>query len=328
MELSDVSEVKKISEVTTNVAAASVERLENKLEGLAYSAPPQPPLPDFRVSDDFAFSRIRVDFAGPVYVRDVYSRSKRSNKTYIAIFTCASSHAIHLEIVPDLSTSSFVRCFKRFIFRRGLPQFVISDNGKTFKGSSLKTFLMENGVTWKFNVPHAPWWGGFFELMVRSVKRCLKKTLGASRVAYEEFETTLVEVEGILNSWPLTYVTEDFEEPLTPSSLCIGRRLLSPTGNPQVVGAQGNLAPLSRRQRYLDTVLKHFWNRWRKEYLAELREHHRGVGGTTELECIDGGSSGSGVLLPSIWLRVNCLDTAGGAVSSDTEDVDSILSVD
>jgi len=29
MELSDVSEVKKISEVTTNVAAASVERLEN-----------------------------------------------------------------------------------------------------------------------------------------------------------------------------------------------------------------------------------------------------------------------------------------------------------
>jgi len=135
---------------------------------------------------------------------------------------------------------------------------------------------MENGVTWKFNVPHAPWWGGFFELMVRSVKRCLKKTLGASRVAYEEFETTLVEVEGILNSWPLTYITEDFEEPLTPSSLCIGRRLLSPTRNPQVVGAQGNLAMLSRRQRYLDTVLKHFWNRWRKEYLAELREHHRG----------------------------------------------------
>jgi len=62
-----------------------------KLEGLAYSAPPQPPLPDFRVSDNFAFGRIGVDFTGPVYVRDVYSRSKRSNKAYIAIFTCASS---------------------------------------------------------------------------------------------------------------------------------------------------------------------------------------------------------------------------------------------
>jgi len=135
---------------------------------------------------------------------------------------------------------------------------------------------MENGVTWKFNVPRAPWWGGFFERMVRSVKSCLKKTLGASRLDYEEFETTLVEVEGILNSWPLTYVTEDFEEPLTPSLLCIGCRLLSPTQNPQVVKAQGNLATWSRCQRYLHTVLKHFWNRWRKEYLTELQEHHRG----------------------------------------------------
>ncbi|XP_020605307.1 uncharacterized protein LOC110044129 [Orbicella faveolata] len=236
MESSDVSEVKKISEVTTNVAAASVERLENvirpqdhKAQGADIQCTSPTTLPDFRVSDDFAFSRIGVDFAGLVYVRNVYSRSKRSNKAYIAIFTCASYRAIHLEIVPDLSTSSFMRCFKRLIFRRGLPQFIISDNGKTFKGSSLKTFLEENGVTWKFNVPRAPWRGGFFERMVRSVKHCLKKTLGASRVDYEEFETTLVEVEGILDSRPLTYVTEDFEEPLTQSSLCIGRRLLSPT---------------------------------------------------------------------------------------------------
>jgi len=91
---------------------------------------------------------------------------------------------------------------------------------------------MQHGVTWKFNVPRAPWWGGFFDSMVRSVKPCLTKTFGTARVDYEEFETTLVEVEGILNSRPLTYVTEDIEEPLTPSLLCIARRLLSPTRNP------------------------------------------------------------------------------------------------
>ena len=123
-----------------------------KLEGLAYSAPPQPPLPDFRVSDDFAFSRLGVDFAGPVFVKDVYSRSKRCNKVYIAIFTCASSRAVHLELLPDLSTLSFLKSFKRLIARRGVPHLVISDNGKTFKSKFLKSFLIQHGINWRFNI--------------------------------------------------------------------------------------------------------------------------------------------------------------------------------
>jgi len=80
----------------------------------------------------------------------------------------------------------------------------------------------------------------------------------------------LIEVEGILNSRPLTYVYEDFEEPLTPASLCIGRRLLTPT--PRFQGS----TELSRRQKHLDLILKHFWSCWRNEYLSELREHHHG----------------------------------------------------
>ena len=38
-----------------------------------------------------------------------------------------------------------------------------------------------------------------------------------------------------------------------------------------------NLNPsnLSARFRYLTTRLTHFWNRWRKEYLASLREFHK-----------------------------------------------------
>lgn len=33
---------------------------------------------------------------------------------------------------------------------------------------------------------------------------------------------------------------------------------------------------LTRRQKHLNLVIDHFWNRWRREYLTELREHHRG----------------------------------------------------
>lgn len=84
-----------------------------KLEGKSYNAPPQSPLPEFRVSDELAFTQVGVDFAGPVYLKDVYSRSNKVYKAYIAIFTCSSSRAVHLELVPDLSTETFLRCLKR-----------------------------------------------------------------------------------------------------------------------------------------------------------------------------------------------------------------------
>ena len=32
---------------------------------------------------------------------------------------------------------------------------------------------------------------------------------------------------------------------------------------------------LSRRFTYLHTILQHFWTRWRREYLLDLRESHR-----------------------------------------------------
>ena len=105
--------------------------------------------------------------------------------------------------------------------------------GKTFKGSSFKAFPSLHGISWQFNDPHAPWWGGIFERMMRSVKRSIKKTLGNARISYEEFETVLIEVEGILNSCPLTYLYEDLEEPLAPASLYIGRRFLSPSPRSQ-----------------------------------------------------------------------------------------------
>ena len=159
-----------------------------------------------------------------------------------------------------------------------MPHLVISDNGKTSKSKFLKSFFIQHGINWRFNIPRAPWWGGFFERMVRAVKRCLKKTLGSARVTYEEFETTLIEVEAVLNSRPLTYLKESVEEPLTPSSLCLGRRLLShpPTTQGSITADCNNpAAELSRRQKYLSTVLQHVWDRWRKECLSELQEHHR-----------------------------------------------------
>ena len=53
----------------------------------------------------------------------------------------------------------------------------------------------------------APWCGGFFERLVKSVKRCLKKVVRNARLTYEELLTVLIEVEGVLYSRPLTYMS-------------------------------------------------------------------------------------------------------------------------
>ena len=129
-----------------------------------------------------------------------------------------------------------------------------------------------------------PGGGDFFERMVQLMKRCLRKLVGRAKLSYDELYTSVTEVEAILNSRPLTYVSaSDLDEPLTPSHLIMGKRLLSVPDHlchSEDSVSDPDYAPvtrtmLTRRSIYLHTILQHFWTRWRREYLLELRESHR-----------------------------------------------------
>ena len=259
-----------------------------KHEGAPFTPPQPPPLPTFRVKDDPAFTYTGVDFAGPIYVR---GRGGAPEKSWICLFTCYVTRAVHLDATPDQTTSTFLRCLKRFSARRGLPVKFISDNGKTFKAASkylksvfkdgtVKEYLENVGTSWKFNVERAPWWGGAFERLVRSTKRCLRKFVGRAQLSFDELVTVLAEIEAVINSRPLTYVSAgDIEEPLTPSHLIVGRRILNLpdhlshlNDDDEEFSLNNNL--LNRRMKHLANVLNHFWSRWRNEYLSELREVH------------------------------------------------------
>ena len=53
-------------------------------------------------------------------------------KVYLCLFTCATSRTLHLEIVQDLSTETFLLAFCKFAARRSLPTMMISDNALTY----------------------------------------------------------------------------------------------------------------------------------------------------------------------------------------------------
>ena len=216
---------------------------------------------------------------------------------WICLFTCCKNRALHLELVPDMSADTFIRCLKRFAARRGVPRKILSDNGKSFKAAAVfieKVFkdktvidhLSNMRTEWVFNVEKAPWWGGVFERLVRSTKHCLRKFIGQAKFSLDELHTAVVEVECIINSRPLTYLSpDDLEEPLTPSHLIAGKRVVD---LPDDLGYQEDWRDedfvltqerVSRRVRYTNLILNHFWARWRQEYLAELREAYRQYNG-------------------------------------------------
>ena len=130
------------------------------IDGKCYSQLPLPPLPTSRVVVQEPFSTSGADFAGPLLVRTI-EMERKEVKVYILLLTCSATRAIHLELVPDLSSSACIKALRRFIARRGAPETVISDNAKTFKSEETRQFLRDHGIKWTFILPSAPWTGFF-----------------------------------------------------------------------------------------------------------------------------------------------------------------------
>ena len=145
-----------------------------KHEGKPYVTPKFAQLPSCRVSDDPPFAHTGMDFAGPLYLttEGEDDKERKLQKAYICLYTCASTRALHLELVPNLSVATFLQSFRRFTARRGLPTKLLSDNAKTFKAAAkevkgitrsmeVQRYLANKGIAWEFIVEKAPWQGGF-----------------------------------------------------------------------------------------------------------------------------------------------------------------------
>ena len=165
---------------------------------------------------------------------------KRSQvKRYGCVFTCLAARTVHIEIVHELKTDSFIQAFTRFVSRQDSPIEVYSDNETNFKGAEteIKTTLeklnpdridnclRKHGIKWNFNPPHASHAGGVWERMIRLIHKILRTLLGSQLVDDETLLTLMAEVKKMLNDRPLTPPTSDLydPEPVTPSKLLLLR---------------------------------------------------------------------------------------------------------
>ena len=142
-----------------------------RFHATAYAAPISGQLPPGRTNGRRSFQVIGLDFAGPI----IYKGRKDSPKqAYVFLITYSLSRAVHRVLVGNQKMEEFIRAFKRFMERRGKPERIYSDNAKTFKVAAtwiksirkselIYSYLMENHITWQFNLSKAPWWGDQFE---------------------------------------------------------------------------------------------------------------------------------------------------------------------
>jgi len=95
-----------------------------------------------------------------------------------------ATKAVHIELVEDLTTESFLAALKRFIAQRGKVKNMYSDNGRNFVGAdralqqvlkdkkfnrTVQEFATEERMHWHFIPSRSPHYGGLWESTVRSM---------------------------------------------------------------------------------------------------------------------------------------------------------------
>ncbi|XP_068991476.1 uncharacterized protein [Neodiprion pinetum] len=233
-------------------------------------------LPARRVTPSLVFEHTGVDYAGPVSLKFFHGRGTRSYKAWIAVFVCFSTSAVHLELVTDYTAHGFLKAFRRFTARRGICKTLTSDCRTNFQGAyvilkrllagstkeskHLQQLIANDGTKWKFNPPGAPHMGGKWEAAVKSIKHHLTRTNSDKILTYEDYSTLLTQVEAVLNSRPLSALSEDPDDliALAPGHFIRGAALTT-IPEPSLLDTPHNR--LSRLEE-IQQRFQLFWSHW------------------------------------------------------------------
>ena len=248
-----------------------------RIERAKPAIPQMSPLPSERSTESPPFSYCGVDCFGPFLVKDRRTELKR----YGLMVTCLASRAVHIESLDDMSTPAFINAIRNVIAIRGPIREIWCDQGTNFIGAIQK--LTEKGILeFKLNPPTASHMGGVWERMIRTARNVLQNIMKNhnGRLDTSSLRTLMYEVMAIINSRPLSTVTEE-QVPLCPNLLLTMKSdiILPPPSEFTDSDIYGH-----KRWRAVQHLANVFWNRWRTEYLSYLQARQKWIKGCREVK--------------------------------------------
>lgn len=257
-------------------------------------------LPKDRLTKSPPFTFVGVDVFGPwtIITRRTRGGSAHS-KRWAVLFTCLYSRAVHIEVIEEMTSSSFINAMRRFIAMRGAVSEFRSDRGTNFVGaaselnmnivnvedSRMRAFLEDKRIVWKFNPPHASHFGGSWERMIGIARRILDAMLMDTKhgkLTHEVLTTFMAEVMAIMNSRPLVPVSGDVEAPfiLSPQMLLTQKTQEVPTEFKDL-----DVKDMYRSQwKMVQVMANTFWKRWKSEFLSTLQPRQKWLVSTDNLK--------------------------------------------
>lgn len=242
-------------------------------------------LPEERVEPSPPFTFVGMDCFGPFTTTE----GRKQHKRYGLLFTCLCSRAVHIEMLPDLSTDAFLLGLRCFIGIRGAVSTIMCDQGTNFVGADnelkaalkkldrtrVEEYLAKEQCQFKFNAPHSSHAGGVWERQIRSIRTILRSTVALVPGRLDDFSLRCLfyEAMSIVNSRPISPLPNDpHQEALTPNHL-LTMKSSQPLPPPGEFVRQDMYA--RKRWRRIQYLTEQFWSRWRKEYVLDLSKRQK-----------------------------------------------------
>ena len=224
-----------------------------------------------------AFTTTGIDLAGPFLIKIGRANAKR----WICLFTCSTYRCTHIETVSSLTTDAFPD---------GLFQVPLAppeaDNGHHRQRDEFRRSRSTNHgrhrwadrsrpeevskISWRFNPPHSPHMGGFWERLVGLAKTAFYTMLAARphKLTEDEFHTAFVIVEGLLNSRPVAVQNDDIDLAITPAHFMCADAISD-------IAVGGTTWPTNKSYAKLQECMDEYWARFHSEVLPALHRQSK-----------------------------------------------------